>query len=164
VANDPGGFVIIEPGAAQGLVGEVETERFYQVELSACVGTETDDIPCIGGDFLAGKGQRRSFFCSVFKGACHNGKHQSARRRAVLTTLAASRRGGAGGHDVIDEQYAPGAEVGLALKRAAHVAGLVLSWAVSACGEVARLRIREWTIQWQFHFCWQCDGQFLRID
>jgi hypothetical protein len=65
VANDAGGFVIIKPGAAQGLVGEVKTERLNQVKFSACVGTETDDIPCIGGDFWLVKDNGDHFLLSV---------------------------------------------------------------------------------------------------
>jgi hypothetical protein len=65
VAYDAGGFVIIKPGAAQGLVGEVKAERFNQVEFSTGVGAEADDIPCVGGDFWLVKDNGDHFLLSV---------------------------------------------------------------------------------------------------
>ena len=51
VAEDAGVFVVVKAGAAQGLVVDVETERFDEVEFGAGIGAQPDDVAGIGGDF-----------------------------------------------------------------------------------------------------------------
>jgi hypothetical protein len=51
MAQDAGAFVIVEPGAAQGLVAELEAEGFDKVELGPGVGAEADDVAGVGRNF-----------------------------------------------------------------------------------------------------------------
>ena len=44
-------FVIVQPGAAQALVIQLETQWLDQVQLAAGVGTQADDVAGIGRDF-----------------------------------------------------------------------------------------------------------------
>jgi hypothetical protein len=94
----------------------------------------------------------------VFKGACHNG-NINLRGAVQFNDSCRLAQGGAGGHDVIDEQYAPGAEVGLALKRAAHVAGSFFhgEFGLRRGGATADQGV---TIHWQFLFAGNATGNF----
>jgi hypothetical protein len=51
VAYNAGIFVIIQPGPAQALVGDVKTQRFNQVEFGSRVGTEANDVAGVGRYF-----------------------------------------------------------------------------------------------------------------
>jgi len=43
-------IVVIQPGAGQMLVGQVESERLDQVEPTAGIGREADDVAGVGRD------------------------------------------------------------------------------------------------------------------
>ena len=65
---DPGVFVVIQPGPAQGLVLEAETQGFHQVEFGAGIGAETDDVAGIGGDFRLEQNDGEHLFSGLKRG------------------------------------------------------------------------------------------------
>ena len=50
MADDAGAFVIVEAGAAQSFVGELEAERLDQMQLGTGVGAQADDVAGIRRD------------------------------------------------------------------------------------------------------------------
>ena len=51
MATDSRIFMVVQPGAAQGFVIDIETQWLDQMELCPGIGTHADDIPGIGRNF-----------------------------------------------------------------------------------------------------------------
>ena len=51
MALQRGVFVVVETGAAQGLVVDVETERFDEMKFGAGVGAKADHVARVGRNF-----------------------------------------------------------------------------------------------------------------
>ena len=57
---------IIQPRPAQGFVIHAKTERLDQMQLTARIGAQTDDIAGVGGDFRLKENEGKHLF-SVLK-------------------------------------------------------------------------------------------------
>lgn len=49
--GETGPFVVIQPGASQMPVAQIESQRLDQMQLCASIGAEADDVAGIGRDF-----------------------------------------------------------------------------------------------------------------
>ena len=138
MAENTGIFMVVETGAAQGLVVDVETQWFNKMQFGAGIGAQADDIAGVGWNFglveddgdhsgVSGTGYAEDVIRpmgqeidSMTQGTCHdcNRDLRGAMHFQYAGTFAKCR---SAGHDVVYQQDAFANEIRVAFKGAANV-------------------------------------------